>query len=49
MYSNGCTYYGEWNNDLPKGEGVVINKKGEILGAGVFMNGWIKKNGKIIY
>ncbi len=48
-FKTGCTYYGEWNNGKPNGEGVVIYYNGEILGAGIFVNSWMKQKGKINY
>ncbi len=41
-YFDKVTYYGDIINDKLNGEGVVINEKGEILGAGIFVNDWMK-------
>ncbi len=39
-------YYGEFRNNIPKGEGVIVNQNGETIAAGVFVNGKMKYKGK---
>ncbi len=42
---NGIRYYGEWKNNVSNGEAAVLLNE-ELLGEGIFVNGWMKQNGK---
>ena len=44
----GVTFIGIYNNFETEIQGVVIDKNGSTVGAGIFKRNWLKHNGKLI-
>ena len=49
-YEDGKLYYdGEWENDLPNGDGILYNDDGTIFKEGKWDNGYIRYSGNYIF